>query len=437
MARLRKEHLMVAREMVARDVPVRQVARDLGVDESTLRYHLARGESAPDGRRDRKSILDGWEERIVAVLARFADPRVGGDAARRVETSVVHGVLRREFAFGGSYQSVRRHLERRYPAAAVRAVRRVETPPGVQAQHDWFDVLVRIAGTLQLLHGLIGALSHSRARFVWMSPVMHQLAWQSGHVAIFTRYGGVPLWVRIDNLKTAVASGAGPTAVLTPAFATFARTCGFGVDPCRAATGSDKGKTERSVRTARTDFADLFVHAWPDLRSLQAALDERSAECHATRRCPITGTLIAEAFAHEQRRLQPLPTFDELFDCVVARPVTRDGLVSFEGRRYSVPFAWVGRTVEVRGTTQQVVVWAEGQEIARHARHTAHTLVMQASHYEGPSTATVTAPTPLGSRARQQLSAIPYAAALPAPDQVERPLAQYARLVDRLLGSRP
>jgi hypothetical protein len=37
MARLRQEHLMVARAMVDRDVPVRQVARSLGVNESTLR----------------------------------------------------------------------------------------------------------------------------------------------------------------------------------------------------------------------------------------------------------------------------------------------------------------------------------------------------------------------------------------------------------------
>ncbi|WP_310569337.1 IS21 family transposase [Gemmatimonas sp.] len=434
MARLRKDHLMVVRAMVARDVPVRQVARDLGVDESTLRYHLARGESAPDGRRDRKSILDGWQERIAAVLDRFADPRVGGDAVDRVEVSVVHGVLRREFGFTGSYQSVRRHLERHYPASAVRAMRRVETPPGVQAQHDWFDVAVRIAGTVRPLHGLIGTLSHSRARFVWMSPVMHQLAWQSGHVAIFTRYGGVPLWVRIDNLKTAVASGAGPTAVLTPAFATFARTCGFAVDPCRAATGSDKGKTERSVRTARTDFADLFVHAWPDLPHLQAALDERSAECHATRRCPITGTLIADAHAAEQRLLQTLPTFDELFDCVVARRVSRDCLVSFEGRRYSVPFAWVGRTVEVRGTTQHVVVWGEGRELARHPRGTTRGLVLEEAHFNGASTTSVLAPTPLGRRAQQQLTAIAQAALLPPPAQLERPVAQYAQLIDRLVG---
>ena len=120
---------------------------------------------------------------------------------------------------------------------------------------------VRIAHTPTPVHGLIGTLSYSRARFVWMSPAMHQLAWQSGHVALFTRYGGVPLWVRLDNLRTAVASGAGPSAVLTPAFASFATTCGFGVDPCRAAMGSDKGKTERNVRTAPAICAKICQYS--------------------------------------------------------------------------------------------------------------------------------------------------------------------------------
>ena len=436
MARLRQEHVMVAREMVGRDVPVRQVARDLGVDESTLRYHLARPEDAPDGRRERVSVLDGWEARITAVLERFDDPRVGGEAMDRIEASVVHGVLRREFGFLGSYQSVRRHLTRHYPARPTRAVRRVETPPGMQAQHDWFDVGVRIRGTRQAVHGLIGALSHSRARFVWLSPVMDQLAWQTGHVALFTRYGGVPRWIRVDNLKTAVASGAGPTAVLNAAFTTFARACGFAVDPCRAATGSDKGKTERAVRTSRVDFADLFVHDWPSLDRLQAALDERCAEWHATRRCPITGTLIAEAFQAEQVQLLPLPTLHELFDCVVARPVSRDCLVSFEGRRYSVPFAWVGRQVEVRGTTQHVVVWAEGHELARHPRHTGERLVLDERHYVGTSTDTVLAPPPYGQRARQQLATVPHAERLPAPDAITRPMTAYAALVDALQGGR-
>ena len=376
-------------------------------------------------------MLDGWDGRVDAVLARFDDPRLRGEAGATVEASVLHGVLQRDYGFPGSYQAVRRYLTRRFPGAPVQAIRRVETPPGVQAQHDWFECTSRVGGVVQPVYGLIGTLSHSRASFVWVSWGMQQLAWQTGHLALFRRYGGVPLWVRIDNLKTGVAAGAGPTAVLTPAFAIFARTCGFGVDPCRAARGSDKGKTERSVRTHRSLYADLLVASWADLSALQAALDARSAQVQAQRRCPITGTSIAEALTAERALLQPVPDLHELFDCVVARRVSRDCLVSFEGRRYSVPFAWVGRQVEVRGTAQEVVVWAEGQAIARHPRRTRRTLVLEAGHYDGASTRAVSAPTPLGRRARLQLAARPHTALLPAPEAVARPLTQYLTLLGR------
>jgi transposase len=346
------------------------------------------------------------------------------------EAQQLHDILTREYQFTGSYQSVRRYLKRRFAPPPIQAVRRIETPAGVQAQHDWFDFDCVIAGERRSLHGLIGTLSHSRASFVWVSPTMTQLAWQTGHLALFARYGGVPLWIRIDNLKTGVASGAGPSAVITPAFQTFARTCGFAVDPCRARTGSDKGKVERGVRTDRGAFADLFLADWRSLESFQTALDGRAAELHDRRRCPMTGTTITDALAAERPLLQPVPAVHEPFDCVVARRVARDCLVSFEGRRYSVPFASVGRTVEVRGTAHHVVVIAEGRELARHARHTAARLVLTPAHYDGESTAAVRAPTPLGRRAQLQLAALPGLPGLPTPAAVVRPLSAYIALVE-------
>jgi transposase len=364
------------------------------------------------------------------VLERFDDPRVGGESRVRVASRVVYDALVREQQFPGSYQAVRRYLHRTWGPAPIQAFRRVETPAGVQAQHDWFEWPGVLAGERCTVYGLIGTLSFSRATFVWVSRTTTQLAWQAGHLALFQRYGGVPLWVRHDNLKTAVAAGAGPTALFTPAFARFARTCGFQLDACRAGTGRDKGKVERQVRTDRGAFADLFLRSWDDLAPLQRALDARAEELHARRRCPMTGTSVAAAFATERGRLQPVPVMHELFDCVVARTVSRDCLISFEGRRYSVPFAWVGRPVEVRGTVGAVVIYAGGQEVARHPRHTRHRLVLEPAHYEGPSTATVRAPVPLGARARAQLAAS--YAALPSPSTITRPLAGYLRLVEEV-----
>jgi transposase len=427
MAKLRRDQVMVAKDMVGHGTSIRQVARQLGVAESALRYRLKRPADAPDGRRERAAALDGWGDRIDAVLTRFGETPAEGQAA--VPASVLHEVLVREHGFTGSYQAVRRYLRRRFAAPPVQAVRRVETPPGVQAQHDWFEWRARVDGEPRTLYGLIGTLAHCRATFVWASPTMTQLAWQTGHLALFRRYGGVPLWVRIDNLTTAVARGAGPTAVISEAFRTFARACGFAVDPCRAATGSDKGKVERQVRASRSAFADLLAADWGSVETLQGALDTRAGELLTRRRCPVTGTSVGEALAAERPRLKPVPSVHEPFDCVVARRVSRDCLVSFEGRRYSVPFAWVGRHVEVRGTAQHVVVLAEGAEIARHARHTARRLVLDAAHYDGPSTDAVRAPTPLGRRARLQLADV-VAHALPAPARIARPLADYLALLE-------
>lgn len=427
MAKLGRYQVTVAQEMVSRGVSVRQVARQLGVTEGALRYRLKQTPRQVDGRRERATALDGWDEIVAGVLARFADARVTAGSTTRCEARTVYDVLVREFGFTGSYQAVRRHLRRRFGPLPLQAVRRVETPPGVQAQHDWFDFVAEVDQERVVLHGLIGTLAHSRATFVWVSRTMTQLAWQAGHLALFQRYGGVPRWIRIDNLKTGVARGAGGRAVLNPAFRRFAETCGFLIDPCRARQASDKGKVERQVRTDRGGFADLLCQAWSTVDALQGGLDTRAVELHARRRCPATGTTVAHAWRAERPTLQALPAWFEPFDVIVARRVSRDCLVSFEGRRYSVPFPWVGRIVEVLGTAQHVVIRTPDHELARHPRHTARRLVLDPAHYEGESTPAVLAPPPLGRRARQQLGTM---TGLPMPAAIARPLTAYIALVD-------
>ena len=88
MARLRMEHVMIARGTGRRCI-------DAAVSPETQ----------SDGDRStavRASVIDACQARIGAALTRFADPRVGRDAVNRAEPSVVHGVLRRECGFSGT-----------------------------------------------------------------------------------------------------------------------------------------------------------------------------------------------------------------------------------------------------------------------------------------------------------------------------------------------
>lgn len=428
---------MVAIGMQERGTSVRQLARQFGVSEGALRYRLrrARERDRPDGRAEQATALDGLEAVIAGLQERLHDGRLTGEG-RPCQVREIYEALVHDHGYRGSYQAVVRHLRRKHGAPRVRALRRVETPPGVQAQHDWYEVETMVAGRLERLQVLSGTLSHSRARFSWVSRDQTQLSWHAGHLALFERYGGVPLWVRIDNLKTGVSSGAGATAVLNATYRVFARTCGFEVDPCRAAKGSDKGKVERSVRTFRMAYGSVLRNGAGSMEELQRRLDARSYALLDRLTCPVTGTSVREAWESERQLLRPLPTMAEPFDVVVSRRVSRDCLISFEGRRYSVPFAWVDRQVEVLGTHAHVVVRAEGEEVARHARGTRARLLLDPAHYEGESTDRVERPTPLGHRARLQMAGL----SGPGLDtllllnggRVARPLDEYVRLVEAL-----
>src|SRR5690606_34560881 len=116
----------------------------------------------PDGRALQPTATDGYEDAIRAILEAAEDARLTGEG-RPMQARRVYDLLARDYGYSGSYQAVVRHLRRTYGVPKLRALRRVETPPGVQAQHDWFEVRTTIAGERVLLPVLVGTLSHSRA----------------------------------------------------------------------------------------------------------------------------------------------------------------------------------------------------------------------------------------------------------------------------------
>jgi hypothetical protein len=222
------------------------------------------------------------------------------------------------------------------------------------------------------------------------------LSWLGGHTACFQRLGGVPATVRVDNERTAVARGAGAWGTVNPTYRRYAVTLRFHVDACPPRQPRCKGKVERRVRDQRLAL-DPTRRDWADLAALQAWTDARLEELSRERTCPATGLSVAASWAAERALLTPLPeTLPEPFDVVGLRTVGIDGLVAFEGRQHGVPFRHVGGRVEVRGCAGTVQVVTDCRIVAVHPRGTAARLVIDPAHYEGPGTATVAAPPPLG-----------------------------------------
>lgn len=415
--KLNREARMTIQSLAERGQSNRAIARLLGVQESAVRYHRRRQQ---EGRTDGRARQQHLAVSVAPAIEHWLSNR---EESGRVNLAALYDYLVAEHAYLGSLRSLQRYFKAQYPQPRVRARRRVETPPGAQAQADWGEFpRVRIASRPTDLHAFLLKLSFSRYPAVIWSLREDQLAWHHGHNEGFRRFGGIPAVVRIDNLKTGIARGAGPWGVINCHYRCYARTVGFHVDACLPNHPQGKGKTERGVRDLRASLSP-YGRDWEELAELQQVTDERIALLAGRRLCPATGRSIAESLMLERPHLRALPILPEPFDLAVTRTVAGDATIGFESRRYSVPFAYIGQRVEVRGAAGRVQVLAEHRLIAVHPRHTPERILIEPAHYEGPSTARIQAPMPLGRMGRK-LEAI---RAL-RPDQ--RPLDLYAALAE-------
>ena len=350
MTRLDREARVAIEALVSRGASKAAVARLLGVSESTVRYHAGRmSAGALDGRGGKAFKATRFED----AIASWRDAQTDG----AINLAGLHEWLVAEHGYDGSLRSVQRFWAKHYPAPAIRARRRVETPPGAQAQADWAhfpDVI--IGGEARSLVAFKMVLSHSRKDAIVWSEGKDMLAWLGCHSEAFRRLGGVPATVRIDNERTAVIRGAGAWGMINPSYRRYATTLRFHVDACPPRQPRYKGKIERRVRDQRL-AVDPRSQTWSDLEDLQRWTDAELAARAEQLICPATGLTVAESWAAECVKLTPLPEIlPEPFDDVGVRRVGIDGLVAFEGRQYSVPFARVGERVEVRGCAGTVQV---------------------------------------------------------------------------------
>jgi transposase len=426
LAKLAREQIVTIQVLQQRGQSQCQTARILGVSEGAVRYHLRRArDGAADGRQKPSRIellgladaVAHWWQGQVEALGPERPPSV----------QLLHEFLQAEYGYDGSYKSVRKFVRACYGRPPVRPFRRVETPPGAQSQSDWGEFRQVDRGDAEgrtTVYGFVMVLSHSRKTAVVWSRSMDQLAWHHVHNEAYRRLGGVAAVNRIDNLKTGIARGCGAWGQINEQYRVYARTMGFHVDACEAELPQQKGKTERKVG----DCKDLDVQGqhFDGLIELQSWSDAEW-EARALRRiCPATGLSVAASWEAEKPFLRPLPALlPEPFDTVKTAPVHKDCIVHFEGRSYAVPFVCVGRDVEIRGCCDSVQILdpRPAAVLISSPRHTQKRLLIEPACYEGPGTADVLPPRPLGRMARklQEIAATPVE---------RRPVDLYAALAE-------
>jgi len=319
----------------------------------------------PPGYRQRKvraqPKLGPYQERIEQILKEDQLlPRKQRHTAKRVWERL------QEAGFTGGYTVVKaavRALTQRSQEVFVPLVH----PPG-EAQMDFGHALVKMNGVLRKVAFLVMALPYSDAVFVQAFERECTETFWEGHVQAFGFFGGVPRRITYDNTKVAVAQilGGGKERRLTHGFLQLKSHYLFAHHFCRIRRGNEKGVVEGLVKFTRLNFF-VPVPQVRDFAELNAFLRQR---CEADRQRRLRGQpgTKAQLLVEDQAAFLPLPAVPFEACRKVSTTASSLSLVRFDSNDYSVPVRWAHHPIVVKGYWQEVVLCAQGQEVARHRR---------------------------------------------------------------------
>jgi len=302
------------------------------------------------------SDCEPFREQIVAKLE-------SGLSATRI-----HQDLSEEPGFSASYYSVRRFVARLRRKSPL-PVRRLETPPGEEAQVDFgAGALVRMPDGKKRRPWVFRiVLSHSRKAY-------SEAVWRQSTEAFiqclenaFRHFGGVPKRLVIDNLKAAVARADWYDPEVHPKLQSFAAHYGTVFLPTKPYTPRHKGKVENSVKYVKGNA--LKGRTFSSLAEENRFLLDWETNVADTRIHGTTKQQVNRLFERERDALVPLSVDRFPFFHEARRAVHRDGHVEVAKAFYSVPPEYVGRRLWVRWDGRLVRVFNHRwQQVAVHAK---------------------------------------------------------------------
>ena len=224
---------------------------------------------------------------------------------------------------------------------------RFRSGPGESYQMDWgFVTVVDWEGRECRIACFAMCCHHCGYFYVEFFPNARQESLFIGMVHAFA-YMGVPDEVLTDNMKSVVTRrDAGGRPVWNAEYAAFMEAVGFRTRLCKPRHPFTKGKVERLVRFVKDNF--LAGLEFADLTQLnEDALLWCARQAGRYRRaagCVPADEHRAACMGHARGILDPAAA--ELYLCP-RRRIAFDGFVSFEGRRFGVPYWYEGRECRV------------------------------------------------------------------------------------------
>lgn len=354
----------IRRAYYVEEKSIRQIVQEMGHSYWTVRgaldgkverhYQLTKKKKSP--------VLGAFHQRIEELL----DESEKQPRKQHYSNRKIYELLRKE-GYRGSESGVRRYIgERRKERKRPDVYIPLSFEPGMDAQVDWGEVVVKLGGVTTKVELFVMRLCYSRKTFAMLFPTQRQESFFAGHVAAFAYFGGVPKRISYDNLTTAVKRILeGKNRIEQEAFVAFRSHYLFESRYCTPATGNEKGGVEHGVGYVRRNFLTplLAGESFAELNQqlLNACLNDEQRTVDRQR------ASIASMWAEERTCFHPLPAE---YSCCRSHQVTLNpySQVVFESNRYSVPTDQAKKHLVLKAYPFHIEIMDGITLLARHER---------------------------------------------------------------------
>lgn len=303
--------------------------------------------------RPRQSLLDDYRQDVLELLEKEL-------SAVRIHEELVRG------GFKGSYTTVKKYVSKLKRKDNIFI--RIHTEPGEEAQVDFGYLGMSRDDSGKNKKTWIFNMRLSYSRLDYYEKVYDQKVetFTAAHIHAFEFFGGVPAYVKIDNLKAAILEASFYEPVYQQMYKNFAAYYKFSPIPCRVKSPNDKGKVESGIKFVKSNFfKGRTFSSGSDLdQKLRAWNIDKNKRIHGTtRKVPL------EVFNEEEKScLTSLPPSRFVLSKISTRKVYHDCHIYVDYNYYSVPYEYVGKTVEIEISDKLLKVFYKGERIALHPR---------------------------------------------------------------------
>jgi transposase len=255
----------------------------------------------------------------------------------------------------------------------TKATMRIKHKPAELLEVDWagttLSIIDNITGEPHKAYVFVATLPCSLYSYAEAFTSTITENWVTAHMHAYQFFSGVTRILVPDNLKTGVIQNTRNELVLNRVYQEMAEHYGTAIIPARPYSPKDKPSAEGAVGVISTwIIAALRNRKFFSLNELNIAIGEKLEEFNTKPFQKKNGSRLTAFVEEEQSYLLPLPA--SMYEIAVWAKATiqPDYLITVDRNKYSVPYEFIGKQVDIRYTGKAIEAFFHNNRIASHTR---------------------------------------------------------------------